>query len=59
MHWTDKHIKYNPGSQKYIAYDETGEELKRFYTKEAAKIYLINYAEAMENAVFGDHNLPR
>lgn len=48
MHWTDNWIVYNPGKQKYMAYDETGEPLRDFYTKEAAKIFLINYAESLE-----------
>lgn len=48
MDWTEDHIKYNSRLQRYIAYDETGREYGRYFTKEAAQIDLRRYGEWLE-----------
>ena len=56
-HWTEKHIFKCKKLEVYVAFDEAGLPYGAYNTKREARKALIAYAAALDEAVYGDHNV--
>ena len=56
-HWADKHIVYDIEGRVYNTYDEAGLFMKGYPTRIMAREMIEAYAEDLDEAVLGVHNI--